>query len=164
MEYKNQEEFEFVEEQVCSQCKEEKPLVEFSTRGGGDIRLRAQCKVCRCMNQKEYYKENIDKERTRGRLQRELRQQIVLEYTKAHPCIVCGETDPLVLEFDHRDRSTKSFNISDGCVQKRALTVLREEMGKCDILCANCHRRKTAKQLGFYSYRVLHGEQAEMVE
>tara|TARA_R110002051_G_scaffold207771_1_gene273584 strand:+ start:169 stop:471 length:303 start_codon:yes stop_codon:yes gene_type:complete len=73
-----------------------------------------------------------------------------------HPCIECGEEDPIVLEFDHRDRTTKNFAIANGCSQKLALGIIEEEMAKCDVLCANCHRRKTAKESRYFCHRVIH--------
>lgn len=66
-------------------------------------------------------------------------------------CADCGESDPIVLDFDHRDQATKSFNIGDvarlGWSLKKALA----EAEKCDVVCANCHRRRTAKQLGWHT-------------
>jgi len=55
-------------------------------------------------------------------------------------CMRCGYDDHLpALVFHHRDPSSKSFAISvDGV--PRAWHRLIEEAGKCDLLCANCHR------------------------
>jgi hypothetical protein len=62
-------------------------------------------------------------------------------------CIDCGEADPVVLEFDHRDRSEKRANVSRLLANGWA-TVLCE-IEKCDIRCVNCHRRRTAEQFGW---------------
>jgi hypothetical protein len=52
----------------------------------------------------------------------------------------------MVLEFDHlRD---KEFSISKGLVDRNWQSVL-DEIAKCDVVCANCHRRRTAKRGGF---------------
>ena len=57
---------------------------------------------------------------------------------KALGCKRCGESNPVVLQFHHRDRATK---VRDICVLKNRATTdqLIEELLKCDVLCANCH-------------------------
>ena len=73
------------------------------------------------------------------------RTQFLLEYFKTHPCLDCGERDPVVLEFDHlRD---KLFDISAALIQRRWSAVLAE-IAKCEVVCANCHRRRTARRRG----------------
>ena len=59
-------------------------------------------------------------------------------------CVDCGESDPAVLDFDHRDPSEKKFNLSQPsqCTSGRVAT----EMAKCDIRCSNCHRKRTSVQ------------------
>lgn len=68
---------------------------------------------------------------------------LVQEYFEAHPCIDCGESDPVVLDFDHRNPEEKTMGIADliGINQASNETLLRE-IEKCDVRCANCHRRK----------------------
>lgn len=57
----------------------------------------------------------------------------------------CGESDPIVLEFDHV-QGKKRFSISECIYQNWSIEDLEKEMNKCEIRCANCHRRKTAKE------------------
>ncbi len=75
---------------------------------------------------------------------------IVREYLESHPCITCGETDPIVLDFDHRDSSTKIKAISH-MMAFAGTDTIKAEIAKCDVRCANCHRRKTAIELNWYS-------------
>ena len=76
----------------------------------------------------------------------EERFQYLVAYLRAHPCVDCGEEDPIVLEFDHlRD---KKFGISKG-LQDRSWQSVLDEIAKCEVVCANCHRRRTAKRGGF---------------
>jgi len=67
---------------------------------------------------------------------------MIAAYKVDHPCIDCGEDDPIVLDFDHRDPREKSFVLSDA----PTLALAIKEIEKCDIRCANCHRRRTAKE------------------
>lgn len=70
---------------------------------------------------------------------------LVADYLSKHPCIDCGEDDPIVLEFDHRDPSEKTANIGDMVSRVKGHSVQRvmDEIAKCDVRCANCHRRAT---------------------
>ena len=92
----------------------------------------------------------VELQREGSRLRREKHDKkyrvAVWEYKRSHPCVDCGENDPVVLEFDHKDQSEKGFSLG------RVTTVSRfyEEVKKCVVRCANCHRRRTAVQLGFW--------------
>jgi hypothetical protein len=70
----------------------------------------------------------------------------IKDYLKANPCVDCGEADPVILEFDHvRD---KDFNISDATRKGVSINKLRDEIAKCEVRCANCHRKKTYERRG----------------
>jgi hypothetical protein len=71
--------------------------------------------------------------------------RFLLEYFKSNPCVDCGESDPLVLEFDHL--KDKLFDIG-AALPDRNWEALLAEIEKCDVVCANCHRRRTARRLG----------------
>ena len=60
-------------------------------------------------------------------------------------CANCGyNKHSAALDFNHRDPSTKSFNVSQD--PKVALEKLMKEIDKCDVLCANCHRIHTQNE------------------
>lgn len=71
------------------------------------------------------------------------------DYKALKKCQDCGEGDPLFLDFDHKDRSQKSYNVSDHARIGYSLARILKEVEKCDVVCANCHRRRTAVQLGW---------------
>jgi hypothetical protein len=54
----------------------------------------------------------------------------------------CGEMNVDLLQFHHRDQTTKLFNISKGVSSGRSLTVIKNEIAKCDLLCKKCHYKK----------------------
>ncbi len=76
------------------------------------------------------------------------RRRFVWEYLLQHPCIDCGEKDPVVLEFDHV-RGEKTKRIASVC-QSYSIPKISEEIAKCEVRCANCHRRRHAKEQGFF--------------
>lgn len=62
----------------------------------------------------------------------------------------CGESDVVVLEFDHRDPELKVLDVSTMVSNRHSWTDIIAEIEKCDVRCANCHRRKTASQFGWH--------------
>ena len=97
---------------------------------------------------KKHYLANKDSyfEATRRskKKRREARREYVLNLKKSQPCVDCGEEDPVVLQFDHV--GDKEFNIADGVGQDISFTRLKKEIKKCEIVCANCHLKRTAQR------------------
>jgi len=63
----------------------------------------------------------------------------VFEYLLDHPWVDCGESDPAVLELDHqRDKSSGVAELLHTHVRWE---VVAAEIEKCEVRCANCHRR-----------------------
>lgn len=73
----------------------------------------------------------------------------ITEYLSTHSCVDCGESDFVVLDFDHV-RGIKSDNISTMAMTSRSIHAISKEIEKCEVRCANCHRRKTAKERNWY--------------
>lgn len=71
-------------------------------------------------------------------------------YLLSHPCVDCGEADPKVLDFDHREPADKTAAVSRMLSGTLSWSKVLNEISKCDVRCSNCHRRKTAHQLGWY--------------
>lgn len=136
----------------CSICKKIKLLSEYNKNCKKKDGLQDTCKDCNKERSAAYYKRNTEshKQITKDQkiAQRARNTQYLWDYLLKHPCLDCGETDPIVLEFDHvKDKIGAVGRLAaDGC----AISTLESEIKKCEIRCANCHRRKTAKQLGWY--------------
>ena|SRR5215207_2819089 len=90
----------------------------------------------------------VQRSKTAKRNQKQRIRETILSYLENRSCIICDEKDPIVLEFDHRVHSEKKFSIGEAASKAVTLKALAEEMEKCDVLCANCHRRKTYKERG----------------
>lgn len=72
----------------------------------------------------------------------------VISYLDEHPCVDCGESDRMVLEFDHI-RGVKLANISSFVKGGNTIAALQKEIDKCDVRCANCHTRVTRQRAGW---------------
>ena len=110
---------------------------------------RSYCRDCCRLHGKEHYQMNKEAyheraRRTRVRL-REICRVTAYEYLLTHPCVDCAETDPVVLDFDHRDPRQKIKDVA-WFIRRRDLDGLRGEIAKCVVRCANDHRRKTARE------------------
>ncbi len=66
----------------------------------------------------------------------------VLAYKTSNSCRICGESDPIVLEFHHTDPSTKFRGVAK--LMSYNTQSLLNEIDKCIVLCANCHNRINA--------------------
>jgi hypothetical protein len=61
------------------------------------------------------------------------------------PCMDCGnQFPPYVMDFDHRDPTLKKNNVA--YMAHSSLDRIMEEIEKCDLVCANCHRIRTHKR------------------
>lgn len=84
-----------------------------------------------------------------------------------HPCVDCGEPDLRVLDLDHEDRTTKVADIARLASMNIAWERIAAEIAKCSVRCANCHRRRTAEQLGYWRHAAeqrRHGRLREAAE
>src|SRR5688500_9382220 len=71
---------------------------------------------------------------------RDEKREVVWQYCKFHPCVDRGESDPLVLDFDHLREKRKAVSIL--IWSNRSLKYIQEEIAKCEVRCADCHRRR----------------------
>lgn len=94
---------------------------------------------CRQYWRNSYSKHNV-RERAKQSRYKKQRQIWLTEYKKTLVCSRCPENFWACLDFHHRDPATKEFTIRDGASysQERVLA----EITKCDVLCANCHRKE----------------------
>lgn len=135
---------------ICTICKESKEELEFYFRAGVGSKRRAECKLCFNKRHRSYYDKNKLKCIQDINKRRAVKFAHIINYLKIHPCVDCGESDPVVLQFDHI-KGIKKFNVSEGTC--RPLSSLISEMEKCEIRCANCHLRATAKRGNWRKFR-----------
>lgn len=74
-------------------------------------------------------------------------QQYVRDYLAVHPCMDCGKIfHHSAMDFDHV-RGRKVMNVSQMAARSYSLDRIVDEIAKCDVRCANCHRVRTFKGL-----------------
>lgn len=137
----------------CSKCGWILNTDQFHSKGGKNKSgLYSWCKACHAAYQKEAREANKKKSNKRIQelraIRRKVIQDLIVEHLKANPCKECGESDILCLDFDHRKPQEKEFCISRAVHLVPSLEKVKNEVAKCDILCANCHRKKTARENG----------------
>lgn len=116
---------------ICLSCKYEKPMEAFRTKS----------KTCNdCLDIKKGRKYTSQ-------------QVYVYFFLALHPCVKCGISNPVVLEFHHIN-GEKEDKITTFVKKRRSIKDIKAEMMKCEVLCANCHREETARIGSFYRYRM----------
>jgi hypothetical protein len=133
----------------CSSCNKIKDLEEFAKRSSAKDGHTNLCKPCKRNYDNNHYKANPNRSSYIRENQKERQKETdryISEYLSKNPCIDCGEDDIVVLEFDHvRGEKRESISI----LKRSSLKAVIEEIKKCEVRCANCHRRKTAKQFNW---------------
>lgn len=141
-------------ERRCSRCQAVKNEDEFAGPFNSRARKDIYCRPCRAAYGRDHYVKNrqhyIDNAKRRQRIQIEERMAFLQAFLETHPCVDCGENDVVVLEFDHL--GNKCFDVSNGLRYRRWEAVLAE-IEKCEVVCANCHRRRTTRRGGYRRLR-----------
>lgn len=124
----------------CQKCKETKDIEQFSLRNKNGTIRHTTCKKCQREYNREHYRNNRDRYRERNIRTRNKIIKWYREYKKTLECNVCGENHPACLEFHHKNPIDKKYNISHMMVFSTKNRII-EEISKCVVLCANCHRK-----------------------
>lgn len=69
-------------------------------------------------------------------------ERYVSDYLFIHPCVDCGETDVVVLEFDHVRGGKRKYCVTALIDTRATIAFISKEISKCDVRCCNCHRRR----------------------
>jgi hypothetical protein len=137
----------------CNHCGEWKDENEFNWRYKSlGVRNKA-CRDCQHAFNKAYYEgdakeRHLKQVRERTNAAREVARKFIIQYLLMHPCEKCGERDPIVLEFHHVGEKDLTITrmVSGGWSIKR----IQQEIDKCQVLCANCHRKVTVEERGWF--------------
>jgi hypothetical protein len=139
---------------VCSKCKLRRRLSSFYKRKRGPRvgEYYEKCKNCMKLRGRSYYYLTRERQLELVKIRRknyvEERKKYINK-TKNKPCVDCGKIyPPWVMDFDHREGTLKLSSIG-GIHSGRlwSFEKIDEEIAKCELVCANCHRQRTHDRL-----------------
>ena len=119
---------------ICPKCKTNESLAYHS-----------YCLECSRIRMLAYSQQNKDRVSQNANRRRE-KLKAICKDAKNKPCCDCGESHPhFVMDFDHV-RGKKDFGIAGIGTFLPSENRLLLEIAKCDVVCANCHRKRTANR------------------
>ena len=130
-----------METKKCCTCNKEKFLGEFNFKNKKNNVLHCSCKECWKETRKKNYEKNKSVTFDRNHRNRTRVKKWFEEFKTTLKCIKCDENHPACLDFHHRDPSTKEYTVSFMLGGTFSIESIKNEIEKCDILCANCHRK-----------------------
>ena len=89
--------------------------------------------------QRQWYARNKEKAKAKVKDNKERYRKEWREYKAGLKCIECGCNHPAALDFHHVIKSPDNKSVNE-LLRKDAFKAAREEIKKCVVLCANCHR------------------------
>ena len=146
-------------ERICKICGTERNAEDFFGKRG---RICKKCRKKRANASAQRRRDNMTdeeraaankKHRENGKAWRERNPKEYKAYHKSRhdrgrafiqmfltKCVRCGENDPVTLEFHHRvPRKGGGEGVSS--MSHRTLEIIKAEIDRCDVLCANCHTK-----------------------
>lgn len=132
----------------CCLCKQDLPVSRFKKNKSRKDGLQSQCSECHAKYRREHYQKNRQKYLDKSHDRRLQYRKQYHDWLRQQKCVDCGIDDIRVLELDHQ--RDKEFNVS----QKAGILSwesLKKEIDKCEVVCANCHRIRTAEQFNWYA-------------
>jgi hypothetical protein len=128
----------------CGRCGQLLPESAFNRQSNG---RQYWCRGC----YRDYFRARGDLHRQQSAAAKRKRQALARGFVKdhlaTHPCVDCGESDPVVLEFDHV--GPKKGHVSWLAREGASVRLLAKEIQCCEVVCVNCHRRRTGLRGGW---------------
>jgi hypothetical protein len=88
---------------------------------------------------KQWHQKNIEKRKISIKKRKQKIIQWFNDYKKTLKCEKCGETHPATIDFHHKNE--KKYGLSKMVYYGYSKKRIQEEISKCQVLCANCHRK-----------------------
>jgi len=130
---------------ACKTCKLDKDESLFSS---SQLKLtNGRCRECQAELVKAHYQKNKTTYQERDAKRRAKYKDFISKF-KDVPCKDCGKKyPPYVMDFDHLDPTIKSFTIGKAASKCVNLEEIIQEINKCEVVCANCHRERTFNRI-----------------
>ncbi len=132
---------------TCGSCRTLLPITRFNRNKGGYQHWCRECYAAYFKARGQLHRDQVQRAKAKRRVEA---RKLVTSHLTSHPCQDCGESDPRVLEFDHV--GIKAREISLMVVDGASCRAIRREIAQCEVVCVNCHRKRTYERLG--SWRV----------
>lgn len=126
----------------CKGCEKDLPLTDefFASRVDRKNKLfQSLCRECQKQYRRDHYLENKQKYIDKAKVYTQNCVDWFNEFKQKLKCERCPEDRYWVLDFHHKDPNEKDVEVSL-LVRKGNKKKLIEEINKCIVLCANCHR------------------------
>ncbi len=134
----------------CGSCQNDLPLSSFNFKNKKLSTFQSYCRSCANKAWREWYAKPRNKARhlealRQRRKRRTARNKSVVEKLKSSPCADCHQVFPVeAMDFDH-------LYDKEALISKLVYTAgterLLAEISKCEVVCSNCHRIRTAERL-----------------
>ncbi len=122
--------------QTCSKCNQSKPLSDYYQDKTIKTGYKSKCKVC-CDEATRAYNKKTKRER----------RAVVNRIKTKCGCKKCGYNEhPVALHFNHINPANKIISISHMICNCKPWSMIKEEIRKCEVLCANCHSIHTYEE------------------
>lgn len=128
-------------EKECTGCEEVKLLSEFSNKKTASDGKHSRCKECTRQYTRNHYRENKEYYINKNERLKDRNKKFMEKVKSFSECCRCGEDHPACLEFHHVDPSNKKHNVSEMIGNTSSIESIKEEIRKCEIICANCHKK-----------------------
>lgn len=130
-----------METKICTTCKTEKSIDDFLWKNKSKNLKHSSCRECYKDIRKRTYDKNSQYYKDKNVRRRTEHAKKYEQYKNSLSCLVCGENEPSCLDFHHLDDSKKDFSVATRKYSTGNFEVTKNEMEKCVVLCANCHRK-----------------------
>jgi hypothetical protein len=137
----------------CDHCKLPKEEEDFNWKFKALGVRHNTCRECMSIHQKKYFSgpahdRHLEQVKERKDAARLVAREYAYQYLLTHPCEECGESDVRVLEFHHKGE--KDMAVAAMVSAGYSIERIQTEIDKCTILCANCHRKLTVEERGWF--------------
>ena len=130
-----------METKLCKKCGIEKSCEDFLWKNKTKGIRHSECGECYKVTRKKSYDSNKEYYSLKNKKKRKENSSWYFNYKKDKQCIICGESEPICLDFHHTDGTNKDIDVSKMRNSTYSLQKIKEEIEKCVILCSNCHRK-----------------------
>lgn len=122
----------------CNKCGIDKNAEEFPFKNKKLNKRSSICKECQREYKLKYYYNHKETHYERNKKTKQKITDYINDYKKTHPCLKCGESTIECLDFHHLGNKEIEVAKLKGY---GSLNKVKNEISKCIVLCANCHRK-----------------------